>query len=157
MLDLRSFGRYAEVIGNYRHFGTTYRSHLQILRSKMGRTDYPKTSVTTTQRCVGLASHRGGPDAIPGQCMWDLWWTKWPWARWGGGGGAARRGAPGGGGGGGPGGGGWGAPRGGGGGGGAGGGGRSGTPLLVCWEGTQGRSFRAARVQSDSGYADPQD
>jgi hypothetical protein len=23
------------------------------------------------------ASHRGGPGSIPGQSMWDLWWTKW--------------------------------------------------------------------------------
>jgi hypothetical protein len=27
------------------------------------------------------ASHRGGPGSIPGQSMWDLWWTKWHWDR----------------------------------------------------------------------------
>jgi hypothetical protein len=27
------------------------------------------------------ASHRGGPGSIPGQSMWDLWWTKWNWDR----------------------------------------------------------------------------
>jgi hypothetical protein len=27
------------------------------------------------------ASHRGCPDPIPGQIMWDLWWTKWHWGR----------------------------------------------------------------------------
>jgi hypothetical protein len=26
-------------------------------------------------------SHRGGPGSIPGQSMWDLWWTKWHWDR----------------------------------------------------------------------------
>jgi hypothetical protein len=25
--------------------------------------------------------HRGGPGWIPGQSMWDLWWTKWHWDR----------------------------------------------------------------------------
>jgi hypothetical protein len=24
-----------------------------------------------------VASHRGSPGSIPGQIMWDLWWTKW--------------------------------------------------------------------------------
>jgi hypothetical protein len=28
-----------------------------------------------------MASHRGGPGSIPGQVMWDLWWTKWHWGR----------------------------------------------------------------------------
>jgi hypothetical protein len=28
-----------------------------------------------------LASHRGGQGSIPGQVMWDLWWTKWHWGR----------------------------------------------------------------------------
>ena len=23
----------------------------------------------------------GGPGSIPGQSMWDLWWTKWQWDR----------------------------------------------------------------------------
>jgi hypothetical protein len=27
------------------------------------------------------ASHREGPDSIPAQFMWDLWWTKWHWDR----------------------------------------------------------------------------
>jgi hypothetical protein len=27
------------------------------------------------------ASHCGGPGSIPGQSMWDLWWTKWQWDR----------------------------------------------------------------------------
>jgi hypothetical protein len=27
------------------------------------------------------ASDRGGPGSIPGQSMWDLWWTKWHWDR----------------------------------------------------------------------------
>jgi hypothetical protein len=26
-------------------------------------------------------SHRGGPGSIPGQSMWDLWWTKRHWDR----------------------------------------------------------------------------
>jgi hypothetical protein len=24
-------------------------------------------------------SHRGGLGSVPGQVMWDLWWTKWHW------------------------------------------------------------------------------
>jgi hypothetical protein len=28
-----------------------------------------------------LASHCGDPSLIPGQVMWDLWWTKWHWDR----------------------------------------------------------------------------
>jgi hypothetical protein len=36
--------------------------------------------------CHGLggdvsASQRGGPDSLPSQSMWDLWWTKWYWDR----------------------------------------------------------------------------
>jgi hypothetical protein len=27
------------------------------------------------------APHRGGLGSIPGQIMWDLWWTKWHWGR----------------------------------------------------------------------------
>jgi hypothetical protein len=27
------------------------------------------------------ASNRGGPSSIPGQIMWDLWWTKWQWSQ----------------------------------------------------------------------------
>jgi hypothetical protein len=27
------------------------------------------------------ASYRGGPGSMPGQCMSDLWWTKWHWDR----------------------------------------------------------------------------
>ena len=27
------------------------------------------------------ASHRRGPGSIPGQSIWDLWWTKWHWDR----------------------------------------------------------------------------
>jgi hypothetical protein len=27
------------------------------------------------------ASHRGGLGSLPGQCMWELWWTKWHWDR----------------------------------------------------------------------------
>ena len=23
------------------------------------------------------ACHRGGPGSVPGQSLWDLWWTKW--------------------------------------------------------------------------------
>jgi hypothetical protein len=30
-------------------------------------------------QAVSPASHRGGPGSIPGQSMWDLWWTKWHW------------------------------------------------------------------------------
>jgi hypothetical protein len=26
-------------------------------------------------------SHRGDPGSVPGQSMWDLWWTKWHWDR----------------------------------------------------------------------------
>jgi hypothetical protein len=25
------------------------------------------------------ASYGGGLGSIPGQAMWNLWWTKWPW------------------------------------------------------------------------------
>jgi hypothetical protein len=25
-----------------------------------------------------LASHCSSPSLIPGQVIWDLWWTKWP-------------------------------------------------------------------------------
>jgi hypothetical protein len=28
-----------------------------------------------------MASHRGDPGSIPGQVMWDLWWTKWHWGK----------------------------------------------------------------------------
>jgi hypothetical protein len=31
--------------------------------------------------CYSSASHLGGPGTIPGQLMWDLWWTKWHWDR----------------------------------------------------------------------------
>jgi hypothetical protein len=31
------------------------------------------------KRNYAFASHRGGPGSIPGQSMWDLWWTKWQW------------------------------------------------------------------------------
>jgi hypothetical protein len=27
------------------------------------------------------AFHRRGPDSVPGQSMWDLWWTKWQWEK----------------------------------------------------------------------------
>jgi hypothetical protein len=27
------------------------------------------------------ASHHGSLDMIPGQCLWDSWWTKWHWER----------------------------------------------------------------------------
>jgi hypothetical protein len=32
-------------------------------------------------RRLVAASHRGGPGSIPGQSIWDLWWTKWHWDR----------------------------------------------------------------------------
>ena len=31
--------------------------------------------------CTGVPLNRGGPGSIPGQSMWDFWWTKWHWAR----------------------------------------------------------------------------
>jgi hypothetical protein len=41
-----------------------------------------RISGTKRQKAVPhlrLASHRGGSGSIPGQVMWDLWWTKWHW------------------------------------------------------------------------------
>jgi hypothetical protein len=32
-------------------------------------------------RRLFAGSHRGGLCSIPGQSMWDLWWTKWHWDR----------------------------------------------------------------------------
>jgi hypothetical protein len=29
--------------------------------------------------CLSPASHHDGLGSIPGQVMWDLWWTKWHW------------------------------------------------------------------------------
>jgi hypothetical protein len=29
------------------------------------------------RQVVGLTWRDGGPGSIPGQVMWDLWWTKW--------------------------------------------------------------------------------
>ena len=28
-----------------------------------------------------LSSHGGVLGSVPGQCVWDLWWTGWQWDR----------------------------------------------------------------------------
>jgi hypothetical protein len=41
---------------------------------------------SVNRRCRGSGSysptsHSGGPRLIPGQSIWDLWWTEWQWER----------------------------------------------------------------------------
>jgi hypothetical protein len=44
-----------------------------------------KHHTTKEQWGIGIASsilnHRGGTGSIPGQSVWDLWWTEWHWDR----------------------------------------------------------------------------
>jgi hypothetical protein len=39
------------------------------------------TEVGTYGGSKGHVTHGGGPGSIPGQSMWDLWWTQWHWDR----------------------------------------------------------------------------
>jgi hypothetical protein len=50
-------------------------SHMTVFNGCYGR--------AIAQAVSRRASHRGGPVSIPGQVMWDLWWTKWHWGRFG--------------------------------------------------------------------------
>jgi hypothetical protein len=46
--------------------------HLFTLKSQLGR---------AMAQAVSRTSHRGGLGSIPGQSIWDLWFTKWRWDR----------------------------------------------------------------------------
>jgi len=52
------------------------------LRGKNWISSYYLDGFQSSRHCHGSggyspASHRGCPGLVPGQTMWDLWWTGW--------------------------------------------------------------------------------